>query len=144
MKVSSKSRYGIKALLDLAVQPQSELIALKTVAERQNISERYLEQVFSLLKKAGYLKSVKGPQGGYQIDVALDQLTLYEVIKALEGEQGYQVLVEEDDLAEKCLQEQLWQPLDQLVYAYLQGKTIADLVEDYQTKRQPASYMFFI
>ena len=65
MKLSMKSRYGLRALIDLSVNSKNEQVALGGIAERNNISPQYLEQVFAALRKAGIIKSVKGPQGGY-------------------------------------------------------------------------------
>ena len=67
MRISTKGRYAIKLILDLATNDNGEPIRLKDVARRQEISEKYLEQIISVLNKAGYVKSVRGPQGGYSL-----------------------------------------------------------------------------
>ena len=85
MKLSNKSRYGLKGLTDLAVHGREGQVSLKSIAERNNISLQYLEQAFSLLRKAGIVKSVKGPQGGYYLDREADEITLAEILECLEG-----------------------------------------------------------
>ncbi len=144
MKISSKARYGIKALLDLAVHAQQEHVALKEIAERQNISDRYLEQVFSLLKKSGLVKSVKGPQGGYMLGCDLATTTAYHVVCALEGKENFQETYDPQDFAEAAINQILWQPLDQQVKETLSAITLQDLVAAYQIGLSPKNYMFFI
>ena len=83
MKLSMKSRYGLRALIDLSVNSKNEQVALGGIAERNNISPQYLEQVFASLRKAGIVKSIKGSQGGYFLNKPAEQITISEVIEAL-------------------------------------------------------------
>ena len=82
MNLSKKSRYGITALIDLAVYAKDQCVQLSSIAERNNISVKYLEQIFSSLRKAGLVRSVKGPQGGYLL---AESITVADVIHALDG-----------------------------------------------------------
>ena len=82
MKLSMKSRYGLRALIDLSVNSKNEQVALGGIAERNNISPQYLEQVFASLRKAGIVKSIKGSQGGYFLNKPAEQITISEVIEA--------------------------------------------------------------
>ena len=84
MNFSKRSRYGIRALIDLAEHTDSPC-ALCEIAERNNISIKYLEQIFSVLKKAGIIKSIKGPQGGYLLAKRPESITVADVIYALDG-----------------------------------------------------------
>ena len=80
MKLSMKSRYGLRALIDLSVNSKNEQVALGGIAERNNISPQYLEQVFASLRKAGIVKSIKGSQGGYFLNKPAEQI-IYELAK---------------------------------------------------------------
>ncbi|MCD8121090.1 MAG: Rrf2 family transcriptional regulator [Clostridiales bacterium] len=85
MKFSMKSRYGLRALIDLSIHSKREHVALNSIAERNAISPQYLEQVFASLRKAGIVKSIKGPQGGYLLAVEAKEITVASIIEALEG-----------------------------------------------------------
>ena len=85
MKISTKGRYGLRALVDLAVHDNGEPIALASIAQRQKLSLNYLEQVFSVLRKAEIVKSLKGVHGGYRLAKNADYNTLKEVLEVLEG-----------------------------------------------------------
>ena len=85
MNLSKKSRYGITALIDLAVYAKDQCVQLSSIAERNNISVKYLEQIFSSLRKAGLVRSVKGPQGGYLLAKRPESITVADVIHALDG-----------------------------------------------------------
>lgn len=85
MKLSKKSRYGLSALIDLAVNSRTGHVALGSIAERNEISPQYLEQVFASLRRAGIVKSVKGSQGGYLLNREASKITVSAVVEALEG-----------------------------------------------------------
>ena len=97
MKLSKKSRYGLRALIDLAVNSRTEQVSLGSIAQRNDISAQYLEHVFSGLRKAHIVKSIKGSQGGYFLEKAPELITVAEIVEALEG--SYH-LEDEDVLAE--------------------------------------------
>ena len=112
MKISTKGRYGLRAMVDMAVYSAGDHISLKSIAERQNISEGYLEQVFSILRKAGLINSVKGAQGGYILAGRTDEITVGDILRALEGKLS---VIDEKSLEEKtndkiesCIREQVW------------------------------------
>ena len=96
MKISTKGRYGLRALIDLAINIDSENVSIKTISERQNISERYLEQIFSLLRKGGIIVGRKGAQGGYILGKNPSELTISEILKVLEGENIFIDINEEE------------------------------------------------
>lgn len=85
MKLSKKSRYGLSALIDLSVNSRNGHVALGNIAERNEISPQYLEQVFASLRRAGIVKSVKGSQGGYLLNRDASRITVSSVLEALEG-----------------------------------------------------------
>ncbi len=86
MKLSTKGRYGLRALVDLALHSESEAVSISSIAQRQTISERYLEQLMAKLKKAGIVESVRGPQGGYVLSKSPGAITIGDVLRALEGD----------------------------------------------------------
>lgn len=85
MKLSTKGRYGLRALIDLAEYSEVEPVSISSIAERQNLSERYLEQLMSLLKKAGLVKSIRGAGGGYVLARDMKDISVGDVLRALEG-----------------------------------------------------------
>ncbi len=85
MKLSTKGRYGLRALIDLAVHADEGAVSIQSIAERQNISESYLEQLARLLKKAGIIVSVRGAKGGYQLGRPAGEISVGDILRALEG-----------------------------------------------------------
>ena len=85
MKFSKKSRYGLISLIDLSVHAKNGHVALNSIAERNDISPQYLEQVFAALRRAGIVKSIKGPQGGYLLNHPAEKITVAEILEALDG-----------------------------------------------------------
>ena len=88
MKLSTRARYGLKALIDLGLHSANEAISLQSIAERQDISTSYLEQLMAMLKKAGLVKSSRGAYGGYQLGKPADEISVGEVLRVLEGSLG--------------------------------------------------------
>ena len=136
MKLSMKSRYGLRALIDLSVNSKNEQVALGSIAERNNISPQYLEQVFASLRKAGIVKSIKGSQGGYFLNKPAEQITISEVIEALEGDYR----IEAEDVPEDCDYKAAPEAIQKLVIdkvnyeleKILTGITLYDLEKEYQ------------
>ena len=85
MKLSTRGRYGLRALIDLAVHEKEEAVSIQSIAGRQGISESYLEQLVRLLKKAGLVRSVRGAGGGYRLARAADTISVGDILRALEG-----------------------------------------------------------
>lgn len=85
MKISTKGRYGLRAVLDIAMNSEDDVISLSSISERQHISVSYLEQLVAKLRKAGIVKSVRGAQGGYALARPADEISVGDVLRALEG-----------------------------------------------------------
>ena len=85
MKLSTKGRYGLRALIDLATYSEIEPVSISSIAARQGISERYLEQLMTLLKKAGLIKSIRGAGGGYKLAKPAGEISVGDILRALEG-----------------------------------------------------------
>lgn len=151
MKISTKSRYGLRSLVDLAVHATGEQVPLVNIAKRQNLSVNYLEQVFSLLKKGNIVKSVKGAQGGYILARPAEQITVLDVIRAIEGEL---VIVDEEmpssetsllyQNMQACLKRQVWDKMTQSVCDVVSQITLADLIRDYQLLSKEDTMMYYI
>ena len=151
MKISTKSRYGLRTLVDLAVHSTGEQVPLVHIAKRQNLSVNYLEQVFALLKKANIVKSVKGAQGGYILAKPAQDITVGEILRAIEGEM---VIVEEEvrknetstmyQNMQACLQREVWDKITESVQETIEQITLEDLVKDYQNLLLSDIDMYYI
>lgn len=148
MRLSKKSRYGLRALVDLSVRAKEEQISLNSIAERNNISLQYLEQVFAALRRAGIVKSIKGPQGGYLLEKAADKITVLEIVRALEG--SYEL--EDEEISDKIeckeismsIQDLIIDPVNTKLHEILEGVTLQDLENDYLRKTEYSSDMYYI
>ena len=101
MKVSTKGRYALRLMLDLAVNNTGEPISLKDIARRQGISDKYLEQIISVLNKAKYVKSIRGAQGGYILTKKPEEYTIGMILRLTEGSLAPVACVEEENTCEK-------------------------------------------
>ena len=116
MKISTKGRYALRMLLDLAQNQGDGFVALKDVAERQNVSKKYLEQIVPMLNKAGILAASRGFQGGYRLAQAPDQCTVGAVLRVTEG-----------SIAPVACP--VWQGLRRVIDEYLDGITLQDILD---------------
>lgn len=133
MKISTKGRYALRLMLDLALHDTGEPIRIKEISIRQDISDKYLEQIVSVLNKAGMVKSIRGPQGGYRLARAPEQYTVGSILRLTEGSLA-PVSCLEDEPNECARQEQcatllLWQKLNDAISSVVDTITLADLVE---------------
>ena len=135
MKLSTKGRYAVTALADIALQGDAALVSLGEIAERQDISLAYLEQLFVKLRKAGVVESVRGPGGGYRLAQGAADTRISDVMAAVderlnamgcEGNPGQGC----GGSKAGCLTHNLWEQLSAHVYVFLNQTTIADVVED--------------
>lgn len=144
MKLSTKCRYGLRALIDLAVYSESGHVALHEIAARQDISLKYLEQDFSVLRRAGIIKSVKGAQGGYMLARAPSEILLSDIVSVLEGDL---LLIETDDSAKTdirtFLNRNVWAKLNTHVKDTLESIRLSDLAEEY-LESQSGKEMYYI
>lgn len=132
MKVSTKGRYGLRAMVDLAAHTKEGTISLINIANRQKLSLNYLEQVFAALRKAGIIKSIKGSQGGYVLARPADEIKVGDILSVLEGKFSIIDGAEwgrEQDTVQTAIQELVWDRIDQVINDYLEEVTLADLVE---------------
>ena len=147
MKMSTKGRYGLRAMLDLALNSGGDHVALNTIAERQNISSNYLEQVFSILRKGGLVNSVKGAQGGYVLADSVNRITVGQILRTLEGDlsvAGERPENEPDSLVEYCLQKHVWEKVNKSINETVDAITLEDLLVNYKKMQGNMSLMFYI
>ena len=141
MKISTKGRYGLRALIDLAINIDSENVSIKSISERQEISERYLEQIFSLLRKAGIIIGRKGAQGGYSFGKEIHDLTILEILKVLEGDN---IFIDINDKAENELEDfinkNLWNDINKSIENYFNCITLEELVDNYKKSKDTLIY----
>jgi Rrf2 family transcriptional regulator, cysteine metabolism repressor len=147
MKVSTKGRYGLRAMVDLAIHSSDGHVALNAIAERQDISVNYLEQVFSTLRKAGLVRSVKGAQGGYMMAMRPSQMTVGMILRALEGKL---VVVDEtentgaDRSVQHCIQMMVWDVMTETVNSMVDQMTLENLVNEYRNLSGKETSVYYI
>ncbi|WP_105616200.1 RrF2 family transcriptional regulator [Vallitalea okinawensis] len=148
MKISTKGTYGLIAIVDLALHSNGDCIPLYSIAERQNISTSYLEQVFAVLRKAGFVKSIKGPQGGYIIADKLNQITVGNILKALEGDLSIVTNSNKEpdnrNTIEECISETVWKEINTSINEIVSGITLQDLVDEYRQMHIDDANMYYI
>ena len=143
MKLSTRTRYGMRALLELALAHNAGPVQIKTIAERQNISNKYLEQLVAMLKTSGLVRSIRGPHGGYVLSKPPEEIKLSEVFRTLEGSVLTAECVENEGVCPKaadCATRKLWTQLDEAILNVLDNKTLADLVEMSEKEKLAMSY----
>ena len=123
MRVSTRGRYALRLMLDLAMNNTGEPVRLKDVAKRQEISEKYLEQIISILNKAGFVKSVRGPAGGYSLKRKPEEYTVGMILRLTEGS------LAPVDRADQCVTVLLWKKLNDAINGVVDNITLADLVD---------------
>jgi Rrf2 family protein len=148
MKLSKKSRYGLRALVDLSVNSKSNHVSLNSIAERNDISPQYLEQVFASLRRAGIVKSIKGPQGGYLLNHDAQDITVAQILEALEGTYH----IEDEEASENSeyrgisvsIQNLVINQVNEKMDEILEKITLADLERDYQEYNKYDQDMYYI
>lgn len=133
MKISTKGRYALRLMLDIALDHSGNPVRIKDIAARQEISEKYLEQIISALNKAGFVKSIRGSQGGYLLTREPDQYTAGMILRVTEGPL-VPVSCLEDEVntcgrQSCCATLRLWQMLNAAICDVVDQVTLADLVE---------------
>jgi Rrf2 family protein len=139
MKISTKGRYALRLMLDLAINYTGEYISIKNIAARQDISEKYLEQIITQLNRAGYVRSVRGAQGGYMLARNPSEYTVGMILRQMEGSLAPVNCLEEEkcDRASSCVTQEVWSKIQAAVEDVVDHITLADLVARYQEKNEP-------
>ena len=138
MKISTKGRYALRLMIDLAMNSVGEPVSLKDVAKRQGISEKYLEQIISVLNRAGYVKSIRRAQGGYLLRRAPEEYTVGMILRLTEGSLAPVTCVEDGDFPcerqENCVTVILWKKINDAINSVVDSITLQDLV-DWQNEK---------
>lgn len=148
MKVSTKGRYGLRALVDLAANSEKSHVTLASITKRQKLSLNYLEQVFTSLRKAGLVTSIKGSQGGYVLSRSANQILVTDILTVLEGE--FQIVDEnlfftiEEDPIRRAVKELVWDQINEKVNATLSSITLEALVNEYKRLNGKNPHMYYI
>lgn len=149
MKLSTKGRYGMKAMFDLALHYGNGPISLKSIAERQEISDHYLEQLIATLRKANLVKSVRGAQGGYMLASEPQNITVGDIIRTLEGPLAPSDCVMEEDpkaceRANYCVTKVVWEKIRDSFNDVIDSITLQDMLDDHNKLKSKDNYMFYI
>ena len=132
MKVSTKGRYALKVMIDLAQHRENGFISLKEIAERQQVSMKYLEMMVGILNRADYVQSLRGKSGGYKLSRNPDEYTIGAILKLTEGSMAPVSCIENGmatcDRAGDCITLPLWRGLDKVIDEYLESVTLEDLL----------------
>lgn len=139
MKVSTKGRYGLKAMVDLAVHSGGEKrVSLKSIAKRQGISEAYLEQLMAVLKKNGFIKSIRGAQGGYILEKKADEISVGDILNVLEGPINVVECVSMGNntgcgsgSCKKCVTKNVWEKINDSLSEVVNSISLQNLVDQY-------------
>lgn len=133
MLISSKGRYAMRVLLDLAENSDGRLIPLRDIAARQNISQKYLESIMTLLSKNGFVEAMHGKGGGYRLCKAPSEYMAGDILRLTEGTLAPVMCLEEDakacERAESCKTLPLWTGLNRVISDYLDHVSLADILE---------------
>jgi len=141
MKISTKGRYALRLMLDLALNHTGEYISIKSISARQEISEKYLEQIITQLNRAGFVKSIRGAQGGYMLAKNPSEYTVGMILRLMEGSLAPVSCLDNDDnncdRAATCVTQEVFQNIMDAVANVVDNITLADLVVRYQEKSEP-------
>ena len=133
MKISTKGRYALRLMLDLAMQGGENPVRIRDIAERQEVSDKYLEQILAVLNKAGYVKSIRGPQGGYRLTKEPSCYTVGMILRLTEGSLAPVACMDDENNQcmrhECCATLELWKQLDDAIKGVVDTVTLAQLVE---------------
>lgn len=144
MKITTKAHYGLLAMCELGVRHGGTPTSVKKISSLQNCSDSYMEQIFSLLKKADLIQSARGARGGYTLTRDPETITVGEIIRALEGPIGFTdcSMDHEKDLnsccalEERCISRLFWKELYENINQFLEDKRLSDLIEPYTVTDQ--------
>lgn len=138
MKFSTKGRYALRLMIDLAINDNGSYISLKDVSQRQQISVKYLEQIVGQLSKAGFLRSIRGPQGGYRLAKPPAEYKVGDILRVIEGSLAPIACL--DDVpnqcprCKECATLDFWQGLYERITSYVDAVTLQDLAEQQKEK----------
>ncbi|NLL38547.1 MAG: Rrf2 family transcriptional regulator [Clostridiales bacterium] len=133
MKITTKGRYALRLMIDLAMDDTGQYITIKSIAERQNVSGKYLEQIISVLSRSGLVKSIRGSQGGYKLAKQPCEYTVGMILRTIEGSLAPVSCMDDNPnecpRSERCATLELWNQLDNAIKNVIDNTTLQDLAE---------------
>lgn len=147
MRLSTKGRYGARAMLDLALNSAEGPILLRDIARRQEVSEKYLEHSITALRKAGLVRSVRGARGGYVLAKSPSQIRLSEIMQVLEGSMAPVECVDDPHICQRaqlCVTRDIWTKIKEAIDDILESITLRDMVERQNRKRNSKTIVYNI
>lgn len=142
MKISTKGRYALRLMLDLALHDNGEYISIKEIAQRQSLSEKYLEQIISVLSRAGFVKSVRGAQGGYRLAKPAKEYTVGMILRLTEGSLAPVACLDDEvnqcERSGACVTLPIYKRIFDAVNDVIDNTTLEDMVED--ARQEEGSY----
>lgn len=149
MKLSTRGRYGLQAMVDLGVYSKEKHISLKSIAERLCISENYLEQLMALLRRNQLVISVRGAQGGYALARPAEEITIGDILRALEGSLALTDCTCDGNTIQcaldgKCVTKSVWEKIKQSIDKVVDNITLGQLIEDYEKINENTSHIYCI
>ena len=132
MKISTKGRYALRLMLDIADNGKENPVRIKDISARQGISDKYLEQIISVLNKAGFVRSIRGPQGGYKLTRTPEEYTVGSILRLTEGDLAPVACLEGEENTcppqDSCATRTVWKKLYGAINGVVDGITLQDLV----------------
>ena len=147
MRLSTKGRYGARAMLDLALNFGKEPVLLRDIATRQEVSEKYLEHSMSSLRNAGLVRSIRGARGGYILAKPPSEIRLSEIMEVLEGSMAPVECVDDSEVchrADLCVTRDIWEKMKEAIDNILESTTLEDLAERYKDKESSNAIIYNI
>lgn len=134
MKISTKGRYALRLMLDIAQNSKGEYVRLKDISDRQEISEKYLEQITGILTKMGFIKGVRGAQGGYRLVKNPSDYTVGSILRATEGSMAPVACLDDAEnmctRKDKCTTLNFWKEFSKTINDFIDSKTLQDLIDE--------------
>lgn len=143
MKLSSRTRYGMRAMLELALEYGKEPLQIKTIADREDISNKYLEQLIAMLKSSGLVRSIRGPRGGYVLARPPAEIKLKDIFVTLEGPITTVECLEHAEYQANCTDcatRKIWSEIQGAILNILESRSLQDLVEETKESKDPSQY----
>ena len=139
MKISTKGRYALRVMVDLATTDPQNYISIKSISKRTNISDKYLEQIISSLSKAGFVKSIRGAQGGYKLAMKPDEYTVGMILRSMEGSLAPVACLEDDENqcphCSDCISLYVWEQIYDAVNNVVNRITLQNIIDKMESER---------
>ena len=132
MKISTKGRYALRVMIDIAINSNGEYVSVKDIADRQEISKKYLEQIMTMLSKAKFIETTRGNIGGYKLTKQPEEYKIGDILRATEGDLAPLDCLIDDNYCnrkENCKTHSFWAGLDNVINEYIDSKTLEDLIK---------------